>query len=90
MPQTIENVTFYNTEDVGKIIGKHPNTVRAMIKSKRINGIEVNGGFLVSHDSITEYLDKISLPHSTIELRLGKISPKTGEEINKEVVEVES
>lgn len=81
MPQTIKNTSFYSTDEVATIIGKHPNTARAMIESERINGFKVNGAFLVSHDSLTDYLDEISLPHSTIELRLGKISPKTGSKL---------
>lgn len=76
MPQILGNKKYYTVDELAAIIGKHSNTCYAFLKAGKVKSVEVNKGYLISHDALVEYLDSINLPESIIDIRLGNAFPR--------------
>lgn len=88
MPTILGNTKWYTVQEVGDCIGKAYNTVRAYMDAGLIAHKKIGNNRVVSHEELVSYLEFIKLPaESTIELRLGLVSPKTGKKLEPETTD---
>ena len=50
------NNQVYSTKEVAKILQTTPNTVRLLIKSRRLKGTKVGRGYRVAQAALNEFL----------------------------------
>lgn len=74
MARELGNTTYYNPKEVAIVIDRHYETALGRIKEGQIKSEKINNGYLVSHENLVDYLEnELSLPETTIDLRLKKM-----------------
>jgi excisionase family DNA binding protein len=49
---------FYTTDEVAEMLKVHPKTIRAMIKSKRLQAVKVGQEYRITDEQIREYVEE--------------------------------
>lgn len=72
MPRTLGNTRYYEPKEVAIILDKHYETALGRIKEGQIKSEKINGGYLVAHSDLVDYLNDVeALPgEDVIEMRL--------------------
>lgn len=71
MSKQLGNTTFYEPKEVAKVINKEYQTVLRRIDNGDIDAVRVGRIWLISHDSLVQFLNDFeALPESIIDLRL--------------------
>jgi len=55
---TIPAPTFYTTEEVAEMLKVHQKTIRAMIKSKRLQAVKVGQEYRITDEQIRDYIEE--------------------------------
>jgi len=65
MSSEIGGVKVYTVKEVAGLLNIHPHTVRKYIKAGYIKGGQIGRGFLVSDESIEDYLRLVGITKET-------------------------